>query len=354
MHAIRTTSRKLVLAVALAGLAGAGMGADAPQPAPQAALPKPSPLIAGLWVWKPHFVSDLAEQDQMLAFCERQGFNRLLVQIPWVKGTAQIVHPKPGDNPTAGTALNPKINFEEQFIRLVTEAAKRNIAVEALDGAPYMGDKVHWPETLATVDAILAFNDKLPADAKLAGIHWDIEPYVRPDWKQQATRDTIMLDYLQLLADTKKKLTAAGSKLTLSVDIPMWYDNKTAEGDNCVVIFNGQTKNLHEHVQDVTDYIGIMSYRQKALGRNSTSEHVANEMAYAERIGKWVVPAFETIELKDTPQITFFGKDAATFQGERQKLTDTLKDRPGYGGQFLHHYTAVRTILEPTTAPAAE
>jgi len=310
---------------------------------------RPEPLISGMWVWQSKYISDAAEQDAMLDFCQRQGFNRLLVQIPWKPGTAQIVHPKPGQE-TAGTAIHPQINYADALTRLVVEAAKRHIAIEALDGAPTMGDKIHWPETLATLDAILAFNATLPADAKLAGIHWDIEPYVRPDWKVMETRPQIELDYLQLLTDSKKKLVDSGSNLTLAVDIPMWYDNKTDPADNCVVTFNGQTKNFHEHIQDICDYVGIMSYRQKALGKNSASEQVANELAYAEKIGKFVVPAFETIQLKDTPQITFFGKDSATLLGERTKLIDLLKERPGFGGMFIHHYPSVKTILEPATA----
>ncbi|MDB5327263.1 MAG: hypothetical protein JWM57_2832 [Phycisphaerales bacterium] len=334
-------------------LAVAALGVLAFATAPRAdAGARPESLMSGLWVWKPMYVSDLAKQDEMLAFCQRQGFNRLLIQVPWVKGTAQIVHPKPGEAPPDGAALKPQISYAEQFTRLIIEAAKHGIAVEALDGAPYMGDKVHWPETLATVDAIVNFNKSLPADAKLAGLHWDIEPYVRADWKVPETRTPIELDYLQLLTDAKKKLAAAGSSMTLSVDIPMWYDNKTDAKDSCVVTFNGQTKNFHEHIQDITDYVGIMSYRQKALGPNSASAHVANEMAYAEKIGKFVVPALETIELKDTPQITFFGKDAAELLGERQKLIALMKDRPGFGGVFLHHYASVRAMLEPTTLPA--
>jgi len=352
------TSRRLMaclasrisLCIAAGALAGGSidiaMAADATTPSHSA---RPDPLISGMWVWQAKYVSDAGEQDQMLDFCQRQGFNRLLVQIPWKPGTAQVVHPKP-DQETAGAAVHPEINYSDGLGRLVTEAAKRHIAIEALDGAPYMGDKIHWPETLATVDAILAFNATLPADAKLAGIHWDIEPYVRPDWKVMETRPQIELDYLQLLTDAKKKLADSGSNLTLSVDIPMWYDNKTDPADNCIVTFNGQTKNFHQHIQDICDYVGIMSYRQKALGKNSTSEHVANELAYAERIGKYVVPAFETIQLKDTPQITFFGKDAQTLLGERAKLIDTLKDRPGFGGMFIHNYPSVKAILEPATA----
>lgn len=344
------TSRRLrCLAAALLGLALLTPAASTAAPTATtrpAATNRPATPIAGLWVWQPQYVRDLAEQDELLAFCQRQGFNRLLVQIPWKKGTAQVVHPKPDDVVKAGSALNPEIDHPTEFARLIAEAARRGIVVEALDGAPYMGDKVHWPETLATVDALLKFNAALPADARFVGIHWDIEPYVRPDWKDNAARQTIMADYLQLLGDARRKLVDAGSAMTLSTDIPMWYDNKTAPDDNAIVAFNGVTKNFHEHIQDLTDYVGIMSYRQKALGSNSATSMSENELKYAEKIGKFVCPAFETIELKETPQITFFGQTAEKFTTERKALTDAWKDRPGFGGMFFHQYPTVKVLLE--------
>ncbi len=311
---------------------------------------RPDPKIEGLWVWKSKYISDLAEQDKMLAFCKRQGFNRLLVQIPWKPGTAQIAHPKPGAELIAGTALHPQILYQTEFARLIAKAAKDHIAVEALDGDSYMGDENHRAETLATVDAIVDFNKCLPSAARLAGIHWDIEPYTRPDWKVQATRLPIELAYLELLVQTRQKLVDAGSSMTLSTDIPMWYDTRTAPNDNCIVTFNGETKNFHKFIQDLTDYIGIMSYRRHGVGPNSAYEHIQAELDYAEQIHKFVCPAFDTIKLNDTPQITFFGTTGDQLQGERQKLEDALKDRPGFGGMFIHNYPAVVTILEPENA----
>ena len=322
-------------------------GTPSTQPA---ATHRPTPPIEGMWVWKAQYVSDTAEQDKMLDFCSRHGFNRLLVQVPWKPGTAQVVHPTTAEAVQPGTAIHPKMRFPKAFARLITEAAKRQIVVEALDGAPHMGDKIRWPETLATVDAIIEFNAALPAGAKLAGVHWDIEPYVRPDWKDQASRVTIETDYLGLLSAARAKLQPAN--LTLAVDIPMWYDHKTDPGDSCIVTFDGQTKNFHEYIQDLTDYVGIMSYRQHALGKNSTMEHVETELAYAEKIGKFVVPAFETIQLKDTPQITFYGLSAERFLTEKRTLEDALKDRPGFGGMFVHHYDSVRALLEPEASAA--
>jgi hypothetical protein len=313
-----------------------------------AVVARPQPRIEGLWVWKPKYVTDAAERRELLAFCQRQGFNRLLVQVPWKPGTAQVVHSPPSkrDDPTAAAA-HPEIACPAEFAQLIADAARQHVTVEALDGTPYMGDRANWPATMATVDALLAFNHTLPAGARFAGIHWDIEPYVRADWKVQATREPIEADYLQMLTDVKRKLT--GSGLTLSVDIPMWYDNKTAPDDNCIVTFNGQTKNFHQHIQDITDYVGIMSYRQRAVGPNSASEQVANELAYAERIGKWVCPAFETVKLSDTPQITFYGKSADQLQSQRHALEAALGGRPGFCGMFVHCYPSVCAVLEPAT-----
>ena len=320
---------------------------------PAAVARRPQPPIFGTWVWFPKYVSETSDQDQLLAFATRQKLNRLLVQIPWAHGSAQVIRPMAAEV-TDGQALHPAFADPAGYTRLVTEAAKRHISIEALDGTPTMGDAAHRAETLATVDAIVAFNRALPQNAKLAGIHWDIEPYTREEWKDSAQRTRIEEDYLQTLVEARQKLQDAGGHLTLSVDIPMWYDNKTEPGDNCIVTFNGQTKNFHKHIQDIADYVGIMSYRQHALGRNSTMEMIANELAYAEQIGKFVCPAFETIKLEDTPQITFFGKPAATLLAEKQKLQDELKNRPGYGGMFIHHYDSLRAVLEPDGASAAK
>ena len=295
---------------------------------------RPNPRIEGMWVWESNYVSDLAEQDKMLDFASRQHFNRLLVQIPWKNARS----------------TSPQINYTTEFARLITEAGKRHIVVEALDGDTHMGDKAQWPRSLATVDAVLAFNKSMPEGSRFVGIHWDIEPYTREDWKSMANRPTIELEYLQLLSHTHQKLHDAGSPMTLAVDIPMWYDNKTDPDDNCILAFNGQTKNLYQHIEDVTDYVGIMSYRQKALGPNSASAMIANEIDYAEKIGKFVCPAYETLQLSDSPTITFFGKSAEQLQSQRKALEDSLADRPGFGGMFIHCYPSVCAVLEPVAS----
>merc|ERR1711879_1081270 len=98
--------------------------------------------------------------------------------------------------------------------------------------------------------------------------------------------------------------------------------------------YNDQTKNFYQHILDVSDYIGIMSYRTKAQGSNGVLKHVQSELDYARKIGKTIVPALETIELKSSPTITFFGKPASEFWIEHNKVRQALADDPAFGGMF--------------------
>lgn len=196
------------------------------------------------------------------------------------------------------------------------------------------------------LDALIDLNQSMPEGKRFSGVHYDIEPYTSDRWKAgQTERDAVMAELLGFYVKARQKLNDRGSRMTLSCDIPMWYDNKTAKGDHCIVAFNGQTKNLHEHIQDLCDYVGIMSYRQKALGPNSAGEHIANELAYAESIGKKVCAGLETIELKDTPQITFYGKPPEVFWEAVSTLNRHHADRPGYAGVLLHSYRGLRDLL---------
>ncbi|MEO0514944.1 MAG: hypothetical protein AAF086_06570, partial [Planctomycetota bacterium] len=254
--------------------------------------------ITGLWVWQDRWVSDITEQDKMLDFAERYGINLFLVQIHQIGG---------------GT-LNPRLAYPKQLARLIEEAGKRGITVEALDGAKDQASAENQPATLAILKMILEFNAGLTGEYRLGGVHYDIEPYILPGWQEAQSRQVIMYDLVDFFADAKQMIAedeaAVAMGFTLSSDIPMWYD---AMGQDATLEFNGKTANLHQHIQDLCDYIGIMSYRTHGTGDNSVSYHIENEVAYAESIGKFVCGALETLELPDTPQITFYGKSAESF-----------------------------------------
>jgi hypothetical protein len=138
--------------------------------------------------------------------------------------------------------------------------------------------------------------------------------------------------------------------MMLAFDIPFWYDNKTQPNDNCVLTYDGQEKNLYQHMLDVCDYIGIMSYRRNALGSNGVLQHIQAELDYARKIGKKITPALETIELKGTPTITFFGMPASAFWTQHNLIRQTLRNDPAFGGVLTHSYRGLQQLLTSPTS----
>ncbi len=282
-----------------------------------------------MWVWRETWLNTDQAQDRLLNFCQTHGFNRLFVQIHEDKEAAAYT-----------------IKYPAQLTRLVAQAAERGIAVEALDGAKDMAVAANHAHTLEILDAIIDLNQSMPEGKRFVGIHYDIEPYIMPQWKQdQEARQVIMHDLLDYYTKARRKLNDRGSDMLLACDIPMWYDLKTDADDSCILDYDGQTKNLHQHIQDICDYIGIMSYRTHAVGSNSITEHVANELAYAEQIGKKICASMETIELKDTPEITFYGSGPQAFWEQLNLVHNELEGRPGYAGILVHCYRGLLDLL---------
>jgi hypothetical protein len=123
----------------------------------------------------------------------------------------------------------------------------------------------------------------------------------------------------------------------LGVDTPYWWDR-----DEFVMEFEGRSQRFSEHVQDLTDFIVIMSYwrdPQKIL------DSVEGERRYAERIEKLVYPSLETIQLKQTPHITFWGVPADEFWKTVKQIQDVAKRDPALGGVRIHNYRGLREKL---------
>lgn len=307
--------------------------AVAEQPAAELArtpASQPTDRMFGMWVWRRNEIGEVAGQDQLLAFARQHGFNRLLVQIHLVPGSS-----KDG---------SPQLSYPEELGRLVERAAAEGIAVEALMGEKDMADAANQKTTLAILDEVLKLNARWPKGKRFAGIHYDIEPYLMPGWKQ-GDRPRIMNDVLTFLVDARKRITDADQGLTLAFDIPFWLDNKTAEGDSCILEFAGQTKNFHEHIQDLTDYVGIMSYRRHATGRNSIVYHCEAELAYAKKIGKRICAGMETGPGAEAAIISFHGLPPAEFWKQLRLANEALNEHAGYGGILVDSYSHLRNLI---------
>lgn len=310
-----------------------GQEAQAGEANKPAGSAQPVSGIVGLWVWRTTDYESKAAREELIDFSKKWGYNRLLVQVH---------RQRTGDR---NALLLP-----EAYADLIARAADAGIAVEALDGGPQMGYAENHEKTLAQLDVILAFNNTLPQGKRLVGIHYDIEPYIHADFKgEQSARDTIMQDLLVFYDKAKARLAQDGNGLTLASDIPFWYDNRTAPDNHCMVTHNGQRKNLHQHIQDICDYTGVMSYRRHAQGSNSVMTLIENELNYARSIGKPIAAALETIELKEAKQISFHGQPPADYINTRSELLSLLKDDPAFAGVLTHSYTGAKELLKDAT-----
>lgn len=278
----------------------------------------------GMWVWRGEPVFEAQARQELIDFCKKYGITRLFVQVRF---------DPVGDG--------YRLRDPQAWSALLGLATKAGIRVEALDGAGDMGFAQNRADTLKRLDAVLAFQKSQPQSARFSAVHYDIEPYVTERWKS-GDRQTVALELLETLQQIYAKTKAADPSLRVINDIPFWYSGR----EELKVPFNGEAKYLDEHVQDLSDSVGIMSYRTKMLGSNSTAEISKEELAYAQKIGRPLYLSLETISLSEAPQISFHGRGGEALIAAVRELHEGMKHHPGFGGINLHTYRAVRPMLE--------
>jgi hypothetical protein len=275
----------------------------------------------GMWVWQHKDLEDSEGQERLLAFCRERGIGRIFVEITF-----------------GGEPGNRKLKGQERLRDLLRKAAEAGIIVEALDGHQEMSLEKCREDTLQRLDLVLAFQAELPVSARFAGLHYDMEPYLGERWKS-GDEQGVMRETLETMAAIREKVTP-DTGLTLAYDIPSWYDRHP---DTLSIVFAGAKKNFHQHIQDLSDYIGIMSYRREA---GMILDICAAEFAYGNAIGKKVYPAMETGRLKDEPEITFYGAAPEVFLGVLKEVQEAKEATPSFGGVFLHYYESLRELFD--------
>ncbi len=316
---MQCTIKTLILSFLLTPFAFAEVGPLAPG------------MDLGMWVWHREEVEDTAARDSLIQFSKDCGITRLFVQVRFDQ---------------EGESLS--LAAPSAWKTLLAAAHAAGIMVEALDGEKAMAFAENQALTLRKLDAVLAFHRSLPAGQGFSGFHYDIEPYLSQRWKS-GDLDGVMRETLETFATMRTKVKAADPALTISHDIPAWYNAKPA----LQFEFNGVRKNFHEHIQDLSDYIGVMSYRTKATGPNSVLAISTEELAYAAGIDRKAYVSLETVLLKEDPKITFYGRTAAEFLTTLREIQDAAANEPGFGGVLLHQYRTLRTLLEASAPTAA-
>lgn len=286
-----------------------------------------------IWTWEaPSYamLESTAVADEALAFLKRRHVTVVYLYADAYQGRNLIA-----DNPHA-------------YRDFIARAHAQGIKVYALLGSAYLETErytlpEHRAEALAMLQRVLDYNAKATAAQRFDGVNYDIEPHLLDAWSD-ASRETLLRDYLDLAAALMAAKRKSGDALQIGPAMPFWWDG-------VVLDWHGTRKPVSDHLIDLSDYVALMDYRNRAEGRDGIIAHADAELAYARRVRKRVVIGVELIH-GEPAKISFHGKSEAELERELGKVETAYADSPAFAGFALHHYAGYRAFVgEPAPKP---
>lgn len=253
-------------------------------------IPEPRPLNASAWAWQADAWRESG--DQLIRSAIERDLTRLHITLVIADGCVQ---------------------HADELASFIRAASRRNIAVDAVEGDPRMALNEGLPHALERARAIAKYQQSASADSRLAGVQYDIEPYVLPEWGSAPS------DY----ADWSAAVNALSRTVESPVDLvlPFWIANDAAG-----LAF---LRDVEASVSGVT----VMSYRADG----ALSADLAQPMlGWGVTAGKPVRIALEAGPVASESEETF----VAAAEGQL-----ALRERDG---QIMATY-----YTEPTSVPGA-
>jgi hypothetical protein len=297
------------------------------------AQPQPMPMTRAVWVWETvPLLRDVDERRAFFDFCARHEISVAGVQVA-----------------THVTEAGRVLTDATQWRAVLAESRRRGVRLHALDGDPHYALRSQHDTGLAIVQAVAAYNASVGERERFAGIHFDIEPYLLPEWRDPGSRERLLAEYLDLNAKAAKLARAAA--LVYTVDIPFWWqsvDSTTGEPVS-ITTFQGERKSALDHLLAIVDNVGVMAYRNVADGPDGIISVALDTLDRADRIGK--ARAFigvETEKVSDgvPAKVTFAGKTLAELWKELQAVDDVFVGRPAFAGVAVHRYVTMKELKQ--------
>jgi hypothetical protein len=265
----------------------------------------------GLWIWDSGVVTNVRAQREFFGFVQLRG-----VSDAYLHAYSLI-----SDSP-------------QELEGFISEAHDVGLQVDLLAGDPTWALSSTYPIALGFVQQAISYTERVAQCSRPTGVHLDVEPYLLPEW--DSDRPGTITQYLDLLSAVKQELETSSSILTLTVDIPLWYDSIEATHQN-------STKPLDQHVQDVADRVVIMAFRDSAEGHDGIIYHTQREVDYAQGVSKKVVVGVETNEV-EPEKVTFFEEGAEVMEGELVLVKQHYQSDEAFRGIAIHDYAGYRVL----------
>jgi hypothetical protein len=305
---------------------------------------KPEAATYATWLWQPALWQ--GDHARLWPQLVASGIGRIYITVPVDPETNRPVQ-------------------EERLQAFIREASTRNIRVWAVDGDPHDILDEARENLIARACAYAAYNRKAEPNAQLAGIQYDIEPYLLPGF------DLNPAEGYQAYLQTFQTLRRAVS-LPIDVVMPFWtatiqlgdsalLEQLTPWVDGITVMdYRTDPGQIRRFAQPFLDWAARSDRRvQIALESGPLPDewHYAYRPAGMGELWQLQVKAWHVLLLLDAPRANPLGAHFAyshkvrsghaqtTFQGERERLKVLLpglnqdfKKHPGYVGLALHGY----------------
>lgn len=185
-------------------------------------LPAAQAAARSTWVWK---AADWREHGAaLLDWAAAQRVRDLFIAIPF---------------------KNESVQEPARLAAFVRSAGARGIRVLSVDGDPHMVLPEQQPALARMVRAYTSYNAGVDPAARLAGLQFDVEPYLLPDY-QPLERGAGKIDWDARYLAMARTLREAAGGLHLELVVPFWWDGRTA---------------LLDGLAPLVDTLAVMDYR---------------------------------------------------------------------------------------------
>jgi hypothetical protein len=265
-----------------------------------------------MWVWHTGELLHYSEKRaDCFDFCKRKNIGILFLQL---------------------ILTDTFIEHQDPLRQFLTEAHAAHIKVHALDGHPTFSLRENHKKVLGITQAIIDFNAGSPPERIFDGVHYDIEPYLLPEF-QTGERKGILAEYLAITTQCASLVHARDERLAYGADIPFWFIQEMQE----------LAQTVGFDLIDICDNVAIMNYRRTAAGSDGIIAHGVPILTYAAQKKKRVHIGVETLTI-EPEKTTFAGMSEAYLEDQLKEAEAAFLKYHSFAGFAIHYYQSYRKL----------